>query len=49
MRNGSKIDQTAIKFTKIFNCKTLQNLPKLIFWFESIPSGNPGADAAWIS
>jgi hypothetical protein len=21
---------------------TLQNLPKLVFWFENKPSGNPG-------
>jgi hypothetical protein len=25
----SKIDQMAIKYTKIFHCKNLQNLPKL--------------------
>jgi hypothetical protein len=37
--NGSKIDQISIKFTNIFHCKTLQNLP--FFWFENIPSGNP--------
>jgi hypothetical protein len=29
--NGRKIDQTAIKYTNIFNCKILQNLPKLGF------------------
>jgi hypothetical protein len=29
--NGRKIDQIAIKFTNIFYCKTLQNLPKLGF------------------
>jgi hypothetical protein len=29
--NGNKIDQTAIKFTNIFHCKALQNLPKLGF------------------
>jgi hypothetical protein len=27
--NGRKIDQMAIKYTNIFHCKTLQNLPKL--------------------
>jgi hypothetical protein len=37
----SKIEQTAIKFTNIFHCKTLQNLPKLGFLFENIPSGSP--------
>jgi hypothetical protein len=26
------IDLTATKYTNIFNCKTLQNLPKLGFW-----------------
>jgi hypothetical protein len=29
--NGRKIDQTAKKYTNIFNCKTLHNLPKLGF------------------
>jgi hypothetical protein len=27
--------------TNIFHCKTLQNLPKLGFSFENMPSGNP--------
>jgi hypothetical protein len=27
-----QIDETAIKYTNIFHCKTLQNLPKLGFW-----------------
>jgi hypothetical protein len=31
------MDQVSIKYTNIFNCKTLQNLPK----FENKPSGNP--------
>jgi hypothetical protein len=31
-----------IKYTNIFHCKTLQNLPKLRFLFENKPSGNPG-------
>jgi hypothetical protein len=40
--NGRKIDQTTIKYTNNnFHCKTLQNLPKLGFWFEYIQSGNP--------
>jgi hypothetical protein len=42
-KNGSKIDQVAIKFTNI-----LQDTPKftqnLDFWFENIPYGNPGPD-----
>jgi hypothetical protein len=38
--NGRKIDQTAIKYTNIFHCKTLQDLPK--FWIENKSSGNPG-------
>jgi hypothetical protein len=29
------------RYTKIFHCETLQNLPKLGFWFENKPSGNP--------
>jgi hypothetical protein len=36
--NGHKIN----KYVKIFHSKTLQNLPKLGFWFENKPSGNPG-------
>jgi hypothetical protein len=31
----------AIKYTSIFHCNTLQNLPKLGFSSENIPSGNP--------
>jgi hypothetical protein len=31
--NGRNIDQLAIKYTNIFHCKTLQNLPKMGFWF----------------
>jgi hypothetical protein len=29
---GCKIDQLAIKNANIFHCKTLQNLPKLVFF-----------------
>jgi hypothetical protein len=29
--NGGKIDQMAIKYTSIFQSKTLQNIPKLGF------------------
>jgi hypothetical protein len=32
MPNGSKIDQMAMKYTSIFHCQTLQNLPKLGFF-----------------
>jgi hypothetical protein len=32
-----------IKYTNIFRCKTLQNLPILDFWFENKPSGNPAS------
>jgi hypothetical protein len=32
----------AIKYIKIFQPKALQNVPKLVFWFENKPSGNPG-------
>jgi hypothetical protein len=37
IRNGSKKDQMAIKFTNIFHCKTLQNFTQIgILWFENI-------------
>jgi hypothetical protein len=39
--NGRKIEQVAIKYIHIVQCKTLQNLPKLRFFW---PSGNPGLD-----
>jgi hypothetical protein len=29
--NGRKIDLMVLKYTKIFHCKTLQNLPKMGF------------------
>jgi hypothetical protein len=32
MPNGYKIDQMAIKYTNIYHCKTLPNLPKLGLW-----------------
>jgi hypothetical protein len=28
---GRNMDQTVIKYTNIFRCSTLQNLPKLVF------------------
>jgi hypothetical protein len=31
----------SIKYTTIFHCNTLQNLPKFGFGFENKPSGNP--------
>jgi hypothetical protein len=37
------MDQVSINYTNIFHCKTLQNLPKFVFFlFENKPSGNPG-------
>jgi hypothetical protein len=41
--NGREIDQVAIKYTHIFQCKALQNLPKLgVFGLKiCTPSGNP--------
>jgi hypothetical protein len=33
--------QMALKFTNIFYFNALKNLPKLGFWFEKTPSGNP--------
>jgi hypothetical protein len=49
--NGHKISHISIKYSKwslniyvnIFQSKALKNLPKLGFWFENKPSGNPGA------
>jgi hypothetical protein len=41
-QNCLKIYQMALKFTNIFHCKIIRNLPKLYFWFENIPSGNHG-------
>jgi hypothetical protein len=38
---GRKIDQMSIKYIYMFHCKTLQNVPKLQFWSENKPSGNP--------
>jgi hypothetical protein len=35
------MDQVSIKYTTIFHCKSLQNLPKFGFLFENKPSGNP--------
>jgi hypothetical protein len=32
--------QNGHKNTSILHCKTFQNLPKVGFWFENIPSGN---------
>jgi hypothetical protein len=32
----------AIKYTNIFDCKNLPNLPKLEFLARNMPSGNPG-------
>jgi hypothetical protein len=37
----SKILQMAIKYINIFQSKALQKLPKLRFWFDNKPSGNP--------
>jgi hypothetical protein len=34
----------SIKYTNIFQCKTLPNLPKFRFWFENKPSGYPAPD-----
>jgi hypothetical protein len=31
MTQVRKVDQMAIKYTNIFHCKTLQNIPKLGF------------------
>jgi hypothetical protein len=38
--------QMVIKYTSIFHCKNLQNLPKWDFWFENKPPGNP--DYIWL-
>jgi hypothetical protein len=35
--------QMAQKFTNLFHSKAIQKLTEIgIFWFENIPSGNPG-------
>jgi hypothetical protein len=39
--NGCKIDPMAIKYTNIFYCKTLQNLPKLGFLFSKYTIWQP--------
>jgi hypothetical protein len=44
--NGLNIFQMVIKYTNLFHSKALQNLPKLDFWFENIPSGNPDVDTS---
>jgi hypothetical protein len=38
---ASKFTKMAIKYTNIFHSKNLQNLPKLGFFVENMPSGNP--------
>jgi hypothetical protein len=35
------MEPVLIKYTNIFHCKTLQNLPKVGFLFENKSSGNP--------
>jgi hypothetical protein len=37
--------QMAIIYTKMFNSKATQNVWKLGFLYESVPSGNPGIAA----
>jgi hypothetical protein len=37
-----------INYTTFFYCKTLQNLPKLGFLFEDMPSGNPGWEQGFV-
>jgi hypothetical protein len=32
MPDGYKMDLMALKYTNIFHRKTVQNLPKLVFW-----------------
>jgi hypothetical protein len=42
--NGRKIDEMAIKYTNIFfHCKSLQNLPKLIFLVRKSAIWQPGS------
>jgi hypothetical protein len=40
------MDQVSIKYANIFQCKTLQNLPKFGYLVENKQSGNPGLYAA---
>jgi hypothetical protein len=39
---AAKETKMAKKYFNIFHCKTLQNLPRLGFWFENVPSGKRG-------
>jgi hypothetical protein len=34
--------QVTLKYTNIFNRQALKIYPNWDFWFENIPSGNPG-------
>jgi hypothetical protein len=38
----TKYSTMAIQNIKILHSKYFQNLPKLGFWYENMPSGNPG-------
>jgi transposase-like protein len=46
--NANKIYQMTMEKTKIFQCKAFQIISKLGFWFEKIPSGNPGLSEPYI-
>jgi hypothetical protein len=39
--NDHNIFQTTSECTYIFHSKSLQNVPKLVFWYAIMPSGNP--------
>jgi hypothetical protein len=39
--NARQIFKMAIKYMDILQSKALQNLPRLGFWLENKPSGNP--------
>jgi hypothetical protein len=40
--NGGKIFQIGLNCTNIFNLKAPKIYPNWDFWFQNIPSGNPG-------
>jgi hypothetical protein len=38
----------SIEYTQIFHPKDFQNIPKLAFWYENVPAGNPGGRLAFL-
>jgi hypothetical protein len=42
IQKGSKIDQMALKLPTSFTARHSKIFPNWNFWFQNIPSGNPG-------